>query len=110
MTAAGLTEAVSFGFIEAKAVQTLPGVAAAEPRRTISARMLIGPNEWRPLILYVVNDFTHMHVATFTSDQGKWPPADRELLIERSGFRVRTMRITNGSCPKCSRQIPGVWT
>ena len=33
-----------------------------------------------------------------------------ELLIARYGFRVRTMRIKNGSCPKCARQIPGVWS
>jgi hypothetical protein len=31
------------------------------------------------------------------------------LLIERSGFRVRAMPIRNGACPKCSRQIPGIW-
>ncbi len=41
----------------AKAVEALPGVAVAEPRRTISARMLIGPNEWRPLLLYVIDEF-----------------------------------------------------
>src|SRR5579871_4120637 len=92
----------------AKAVEALPGVAAAEPRRTISARMLIGPNEWRPLILYVVNDFTHMRVATFTSDQGKWPPADRELLIERSSLTdskvgdTVTIRTPNGQ----NRELP----
>src|SRR5947207_1204772 len=38
----------------AAAVENLPGVAAAEPRRTISARMLVGPDEWRPMLLYVV--------------------------------------------------------
>src|SRR5438105_251868 len=36
-------------------------------------------------------------------------PGCNELLIERSGFRVRAMRVRNGACPKCSRRIPGVW-
>jgi pyruvate formate lyase activating enzyme len=36
-------------------------------------------------------------------------PGCGELLIERYGFRIRRMRINNGACPKCARQIPGVW-
>jgi pyruvate formate lyase activating enzyme len=33
-----------------------------------------------------------------------------ELLIERSGYRIRAMRIKNGACPKCAQRIPGVWS
>jgi pyruvate formate lyase activating enzyme len=44
---------------------------------------------------------------------GQWEntycPGCNELLVERRGFRVRQMRIVNGSCPKCSRIIPGIW-
>jgi pyruvate formate lyase activating enzyme len=36
-------------------------------------------------------------------------PGCGELLIERWGFRVRKMAVTNGACPKCRRQVPGVW-
>jgi pyruvate formate lyase activating enzyme len=36
-------------------------------------------------------------------------PDCSEILIERSGFRVRSMRIKNSACPKCLRPIPGVW-
>src|SRR5579859_2152653 len=92
----------------AKAVESVAGVAAAEPRRTISARILIGPDEWRPMLLYVINDFTAMRVATFTSDQGKWPPADQELLIERSSLTdskigdTVTIRTPNGE----NRDLP----
>ncbi len=90
------------------AVESQPGIAAAEPRRTITARMLIGPDEWRPMLLYVINDFTSMKVATFTSEKGKWPPADRELLIERSSLTdskvgdVVTIRTPNGQ----NRELP----
>jgi pyruvate formate lyase activating enzyme len=36
-------------------------------------------------------------------------PGCGELLVERTGYRIRAMRICNGACPKCSRPIPGVW-
>jgi len=36
-------------------------------------------------------------------------PGCGELLIERLGFRVRQMRVKNGTCPKCSRAVAGVW-
>ncbi len=36
-------------------------------------------------------------------------PGCGELLIERTGYRIRSMRVTSGSCPRCSRPIPGVW-
>ena len=36
-------------------------------------------------------------------------PGCGELLIERSGYRIRAMRIKNDACPKCARRIPGVW-
>jgi pyruvate formate lyase activating enzyme len=44
---------------------------------------------------------------------GSWEntycPDCNELLVDRTGYRIRAMRIKNGACPKCSRQIPGVW-
>ncbi len=32
-----------------------------------------------------------------------------ELLIERQGFYVRSNRLKEGTCPKCSRSIAGFW-
>jgi pyruvate formate lyase activating enzyme len=45
---------------------------------------------------------------------GKWEdtscPGCGSTLIERSGFRVQTMRVdNNGNCPDCARKIPGIW-
>jgi pyruvate formate lyase activating enzyme len=37
-------------------------------------------------------------------------PSCRTLLIERYGFRVLKNTLVKGSCPKCKRKIPGVWT
>jgi pyruvate formate lyase activating enzyme len=36
-------------------------------------------------------------------------PGCKMTLIERRGFHVLKNRIRDGACPKCARQIPGVW-
>jgi pyruvate formate lyase activating enzyme len=36
-------------------------------------------------------------------------PACNELLIERRGFLVNKNVMINGTCPKCTTSIPGVW-
>src|SRR5216117_1302299 len=52
-----------------------------------------------------------VYAGNLPSRVGNWENTDcpgcGELLVERSGFRVRAMRIKNGACPKCSRQVPG---
>src|SRR3989442_3014283 len=57
-----------------------------------------------------------VYAGNLPSRVGNWEntycPGCGELLIERSGYRIRAMRINinsgAGACPKCSRQIPGV--
>ena len=41
--------------------------------------------------------------------QNTYCPQCKRMLIERSGFEVRQMRIRNGACPSCRHKIPGVW-
>ena len=37
-------------------------------------------------------------------------PQCAAVLVARSGFRVREDRLTGrGTCPKCSKRIPGIW-
>lgn len=45
---------------------------------------------------------------------GRWEntycPACDELLVERSGYHIRGMRLgADGLCPACGESIPGVW-
>ena len=45
---------------------------------------------------------------------GRWEntycPACDELLVERYGYQIRQMKLgTDGLCPTCGEQIPGVW-
>jgi len=72
------------------AVRTLPGVADAEARPTIRARIsrITGSRDWHPLTLFVVHDFGRQEMDVFTKNEGAWPPADDEVLIERSSMSV----------------------
>lgn len=36
-------------------------------------------------------------------------PKCRTTLIERIGYEVKTLRIKDGRCPQCGRDIPGIW-
>ncbi|MGP3918361.1 FtsX-like permease family protein [Nonomuraea sp. 10N515B] len=65
-------------------VRAHPGIADAQGRATVTARMRIGPDEWRGLMLFVVPDFDHLRIATFTRESGAWPPPSGTMLIERS--------------------------
>jgi pyruvate formate lyase activating enzyme len=44
---------------------------------------------------------------------GEWDntycPQDGELLIKRVGYEVLENNIVNGKCPKCGKEIAGVW-
>jgi pyruvate formate lyase activating enzyme len=56
-----------------------------------------------------------VYAGNLPSRVGSWEntycPGCEALLIERSGYRIRTARVTaQGTCPDCSRKIPGVWS
>lgn len=68
----------------AREVERLPGVARAEARGLIEGRVLYAPDEWRRLLLFVVDDFGALRVSTFTREKGAAQPADGEMLVERS--------------------------
>lgn len=70
----------------ASEVEHLPGVAKAEARGLIEARVLFGPDEWRRILLFAIDDFHNLKVSTFTLEKGEWPPCDGEILIERSAI------------------------
>jgi pyruvate formate lyase activating enzyme len=54
-----------------------------------------------------------VYAGNLPSRVGSWEntycPGCNELLVDRTGYRIHAVRIRNGSCPKCSRPIPGVW-
>jgi putative ABC transport system permease protein len=69
-----------------QAVRDMPQVAAAEGRRSVSARIKIGPEEWRPLQLFAIADYDDIQINKVRPVAGAWPPPDRQLLLERSSL------------------------
>src|SRR4029453_10429796 len=68
------------------AVRARPGIGAAEARETLIARVQVAPDQWRPLLLFVVPDFNAMRISTFTRVTGVWPPPDGTMLLERTAL------------------------
>ena len=66
----------------------VPGVGDAEARSVIRGRLRVGEDEWVPLILFVVRDFDDVRLDRFTREAGAWPPADDEVLLERTSLGV----------------------
>jgi putative ABC transport system permease protein len=65
-------------------VRKLPGIGAAEARRTISVRVKVGPDEWKNMRLFAIPDFDDMQIYTVRQLSGAWPPKAHQLLLERA--------------------------
>jgi len=69
------------------AVRQAPGVADAEAREVVVARARVG-EEWRRLLLFVVDDFADLRLNTFRLERGAWPPPHGAMLVERSALAM----------------------
>ncbi|MFT3925152.1 MAG: ABC transporter permease [Myxococcales bacterium] len=72
-------------------VRRRPGIARVEAGEIVLARAKIGA-EFRPLLLFVVDDFRHLTLNTFARESGAWPPPDGTMLIERSAVDMLEAR------------------
>ncbi|MBV9339484.1 MAG: ABC transporter permease, partial [Acidobacteria bacterium] len=70
-----------------------PEVGTAEARRTVPGRIKVGPAQWRELRLFVVSDYGAIRLNKMVPEQGAWPPANGEMLIERDAVQVARARI-----------------
>jgi putative ABC transport system permease protein len=85
------------------AIAASKGVSEVEARRTVTGRLKAGPVEWRNLTLFVVKDFGDIRVSTLMPQQGAWPPAPGEILIERDAVQVAKARIGDSVTIKTTR-------
>jgi putative ABC transport system permease protein len=69
------------------------GVGAVQARRRLSARVKVGPMEWRSLVLFVVEDYARIRISRIEPQAGAWPPGTGEMLIERDALQVAHARI-----------------
>ncbi len=73
-------------------VRAQPGVAAAEARATVLARVRVG-DDWRPLLLFVVPDFSAMRLSSFTRLEGEWPPPTGTMLVDHMALALTGARL-----------------
>jgi len=76
-----------------QAVRNLPGIRDAVGRQTVTGRIRVGPDEWRTLWLFVIGDYANIRVNLLEPEQGAWPPADGEILLEREALSVAGAKI-----------------
>jgi putative ABC transport system permease protein len=66
-----------------KTVSEREGISEAEATSWVGARAEVHPNEWMPVLLFVVPDFETSHVSTVAPEAGAYPPSSETLLVER---------------------------
>ncbi|WP_433788609.1 FtsX-like permease family protein [Actinoplanes sp. CA-252034] len=83
ISARGLTPAAP------ELVRAVPGVAAADTSRTLTARIRRpGEQQWQALRLTVRDSFVANRIARLTPGDGVWPPPDGQIVLESSGLRL----------------------
>jgi putative ABC transport system permease protein len=68
-------------------VRRAPWIVDAAARQTVVARVRVG-EEWRRIVLYVIDEDDPMRVAKVDVERGAWPPPADGILIERSAVDV----------------------
>jgi putative ABC transport system permease protein len=88
-------------------VRNRPNIAAAEAAATVLARIEVGPNEWLPILLFVVPSFESLQINTLHPESGAWPPPSGAMLVERSALpltRASRNRSVNIELPHAGRR------
>ncbi|MCJ7435365.1 MAG: FtsX-like permease family protein [Anaerolineales bacterium] len=69
-------------------IRHMRGVDDAEGRRALPLRLSLDGNgdTWRDMTLYALADYDDQHLFNVWQQDGNWPPAKGEVLIERSSM------------------------
>lgn len=70
-----------------ESVRRVPGVAAAEGRQEVGARLFVGTDREYKLALQVIPDFANMRVNQIRAVSGATVPALREMSVERRSLQ-----------------------
>jgi len=69
-------------------VQQQPATEQVDARRLIFGEIKTIAGEWKPLLLFVLNDYNDIKLDILRADQGSWPPQKDQILIERQAVTV----------------------
>src|SRR5919198_2969586 len=73
-------------------VRRMPGIADAEGRRSVTVRLVTGPNAYREMTLTAIPDFRDQRLDLVTHQRGSWPPKTGQVEIERSSLLLVDLR------------------
>ncbi len=87
--ASATISASAFGDDLVSAVRSMPGIADAEARRSVTVRLRTGPETYRELQLTAITNFKDQRLDLVTPEPGAaWPPGRGEMLLERSSLTL----------------------
>lgn len=69
-------------------VRRQDGIAWADAGGRTWGRIEVQPQQWLPLLLFVVPDFAAQRISTVKLQQGQWPNRVGELVIERTAMAL----------------------
>ncbi len=75
------------------AVRQHPNIADAEATSWVTARVEIEPNQWMPLLLFVIPDFAASRISTVSPQAGAFPPPNNSILVEREVLPMLKLSI-----------------
>lgn len=64
-------------------IKKLPGVRQVEGIRELTLRVKTGPGEWSQIDITAIPDFKDKQINQVKLEQGSWPPADKEIVVDR---------------------------
>lgn len=74
-------------------VRAQAGITGAEAAGQLTGRIEVSPNEWLPLLLFVVPDFRAARISTIRLEAGRWPSAREEIILERTAVSVANTAV-----------------
>ncbi len=86
--ASAVLHASPFDLDTVDAIRRMPGIAIAEGRAKQVLQYQTSAGEWRDLHLLALQDFDDNRVDILRPYRGRWPPPDRQALVERNSLRL----------------------
>ncbi|MEO8336154.1 MAG: FtsX-like permease family protein [bacterium] len=73
-------------------VRSIPAVASAQARRTLTASVQTSAGA-NTALLFAMDDFTSNRIGVIKHDSGNWPPRDGAVVVERSSLEFAELAI-----------------
>jgi putative ABC transport system permease protein len=74
-------------------VRAQPGITGAESAGKLTGRIEVRPDEWLPLLLFVVPDFRAARIGTVRLESGRWPTVPGSMVLERTAVSLANAAV-----------------